>query len=204
MDQIVNALQARFAVVGQVAVQFGGEDAEDLRQDAMLLALREVNRLADEGRTESPASIAFYAIQRIKSGRRSYGASSVDVYAAGTQLAGRARLESTGLATDDNGEVFEAQIVDLVASRSDVATEAARRIDWEAFLVSLSPMERAFLVAVAQGARTTDLAAAAGVSLPAITKRKRALAARLRKEWGDEVLAMIGQPPVWVRERQHE
>ena len=76
------ALQARFmaeiapilvATVPRVVIPVGAEDARELTQDALAEACAAVDRLEKEDRPIHPQAVAFYTIQRLKTGRRSTG-----------------------------------------------------------------------------------------------------------------------------------
>jgi hypothetical protein len=104
------------------AVNFvGSEDAEELVQDGTAMAAKmmhnaehagkRVTRSATGRRGEiSAGNVAYYAIQHIKSGRRSVGYSCADAMATAMQLNGRTRLTSLDdVAAQDEetgGEIF--------------------------------------------------------------------------------------------------
>jgi hypothetical protein len=58
------------------------------------MAAKILHNAERRGKKITPGNAAYYAIQHCKSGRRSTGNSRSDVMAAGTQIAGRSRLES--------------------------------------------------------------------------------------------------------------
>ena len=64
----------------------GGEDAEELLQDAITIAAQMLHRVEVSGKTVTPGNIAYYVILHMRSGRRSQGSSRVDTMAVGTQL----------------------------------------------------------------------------------------------------------------------
>ena len=68
----------------------GCEDAEELVQDATTIAAKMLHSVELAGKTVTPGNIAYYAIQHVKSGRRSTGSSTLDVMGRGTQLNGTA------------------------------------------------------------------------------------------------------------------
>jgi len=92
-------------VVPQSVRVVGSEDHEELIQDAIVIAAMMLDALERAGKQPIARSVAYYSIQRIKSGRRSYSSGRTDVYAPGTQLDGLAVVHSldevTNSAADD-------------------------------------------------------------------------------------------------------
>ena len=76
MAQIAPILMA---AVPRVVVPVGAEDADELVQDALVAACEAVHRLEKRGKQIIPRSVAYYTIQRLKTGRRSTGAGRTDV-----------------------------------------------------------------------------------------------------------------------------
>jgi hypothetical protein len=83
----------------------------------------------------------------LKCGRRSTGSSTVDVYGSGTQINGTTRLTSLddmAAGLDDVGEPLV--LHDLLSNdHEDPATKAARKMDWQTFMASLSARDRAII-----------------------------------------------------------
>jgi len=67
----------------------GGEDIEELIQDATAHAALLLHRAEESGKEVSCGNIAYYALLHTRSGRRSTGGSRTDVMAPGTQLDGK-------------------------------------------------------------------------------------------------------------------
>ena len=101
-----------------------------------------------QGKTVTPGNIAYCIIQHIKSGRRSTGSSVVDAMGTGTHLKGNTRLHSFEevVATNEesDGEIWELHDA-LGSDEEDPGTKAARKMDWETFMGSLSARERAVI-----------------------------------------------------------
>src|SRR5258705_7818698 len=55
------------------------ENAEELIQDATVMAAQMLDRNERRGKQVTASSVAFYTILHMKSGRRSYGANTSDV-----------------------------------------------------------------------------------------------------------------------------
>ncbi|MEI7818340.1 MAG: hypothetical protein WCI45_14235, partial [Desulfuromonadales bacterium] len=64
----------------------GSEDHEELIQDATASAAEMLESMEKAGKKPLPNSIAYYSIQRTKSGRRSYGDNRTDVMFPGYQM----------------------------------------------------------------------------------------------------------------------
>ena len=64
------------AVVPQVVKTTGAEDHAELVQDGMVMAAQAIDMLERRGRELMPRSVAYYTIQRLKSGRRSQHAAA--------------------------------------------------------------------------------------------------------------------------------
>jgi hypothetical protein len=106
----------------------GSEDAEELIQDSIAIAAKMLHSAELAGKTVTAGNIAYYALQLIRSGRRSNGSSVVDVMAPGTQSNGSARLNSLDepVADQTSGENFTFNDV-LASDQEDPATIAAER-----------------------------------------------------------------------------
>src|SRR5882724_8551141 len=77
------------------AVHFvGSEDPQELVQDATAIAAKMLHNVEAAGKKVASGNIAYYTIQHVKSGRRSTGSSTVDVYGSATQLNGTTLLTS--------------------------------------------------------------------------------------------------------------
>jgi hypothetical protein len=114
---LVNEILPRLrSVVPLVAHCVGVEDPEELIGDATLHAARILHSAESRHKTVSASSVAFYAIEHTRSGRRSCGNSASDVHGAATQLKGRSRLESMEQVVASNeecgGEIWELHDID--------------------------------------------------------------------------------------------
>src|ERR1017187_7834206 len=89
--QVVPRLRA---AIPRTVLCIGIETHQDIIADATLCAARNMHAAEAKGKTVTASSVAYYAIQHAKSGRRAVGHSSTDVHASNTQLSGRSRLES--------------------------------------------------------------------------------------------------------------
>jgi hypothetical protein len=112
------------------------------------MAAKLMHNVKAAGKKVTPGNIAYYTIQHIKSGRISTGSSVVDAYGTATQLHGKTRLSSLEevVASNDEcgGEIFTFNDV-LSNDQEDPGTKAARKMDWETFMDSLSVRDQAII-----------------------------------------------------------
>jgi DNA-directed RNA polymerase specialized sigma24 family protein len=178
----------------------GCEDAEELLQDATAIAAKMFHSAEAAGKTFTPGNIAYYAIQHLKSGRRSTGSSTVDVMGSGTQLHGNTRLNSLDepAATDEEtgGEPFTFNDV-LSQNQEDPSVIAARKLDWQTLLTRLSQREKAIIAYLLEGKTVSDVAVAFKVSRSAMQQCKDRLARLIREFLGVDILIEVARLPGW-------
>jgi hypothetical protein len=181
-----------------------GEDAAELVQDAVVAAVQMLECDEKAGRKPIPASIAYYVIQRMKCGRRSYSANATDVLSPAAQLTKGFSVISMqapvacGADEDDESLCFG----DILASRrDDPATEACRRCDWDRFLGTQDSRSRTILHDLAVGNGLSRTAAKLKVSPPRVTQLKDRIGRDIRHHMGDAILAEIADEPLWRRAR---
>jgi hypothetical protein len=182
----------------------GSEDADELVQDALAAACGAVESLEQGGKPILPRSVAYYTIQRLKSGRRSTGSGRTDVMSPGCQLDGNASLASMdqpfSVGDEDDGGLA---LGDLIACRQDDPSQkAARNLDWSEFMTGLTASQQEVVWATASGFGTNAVAARLGVSPPRITQQKRTVAEKAVRFWGDDVLVEAQEKPLWRRQIQ--
>ena len=198
MSQIAPILRA---AVPRVVIPVGAEDADELVQDALVSACEAVHRLEKRGKQIIPRSVAYYTIQRLKTGRRSTGAGRTDVMSPGCQLDGTASIASL----DESVHVSEGEedftLGDVLAGRRDDPSQVAvRNADWGEFMAMLDAPQRYIVRATADGESYMNQADQLKVSPSAITQRCDTIAKRARRFWGDEVLADVQTLPLWRRQ----
>ena len=178
----------------------GAEDHDELIQDGLAIAWLNVQSLVRRGRRIIPKSVAYYAIQRLKSGRRSYGGSRTDVMSPGCQIDGKSRLVPLhGPIQGWYDELDQPTLRDhLEGHFPGPAAVACQKIDWETFLLRLSPPQRWVLAHTEMGLGTKAQALILGVSPSRIARIKRHIATIAKQFWGDSML----RDAVVVPERQ--
>ena len=114
----------------------GGEDAEELLQDAITIAAQMLHRVEEQGKAVTPGNIAYYVILHMRSGRRSQGSSRVDTMGIGTQLDGSSSVlsfeEEVGYDPEIDAPITLGEL--LASEHEDPSMEAARNIDWQLFI----------------------------------------------------------------------
>ena len=198
MSQIAPILMA---TVPRVVVPVGAEDADELVQDALVAAGEAVHRLEKRGQQIVPRSVAYYTIQRLKTGRRSTGGGRTDVMSTGCQLDGNACVASLDEPVHVSGGEDDFTLGDVLASRRDDPSQAAvRNTDWAEFMTMLDGPQQYIVRATAEGESYMGQAAQLKVTPSAITQRRQTIAKRARAFWGDQVLADAQVLPLWRRQ----
>ena len=147
------------------------------------MAAKMIDRVEAQGKLGkvTASNIAYYTIQHLKSGRRANGSSRIDVHGTGTQLDGYTELHSLNevVAQSENGfEIFELQDV-ISNDHEDPATQAARKLDWQVFIQSLSRMELLVVEFLSAGKTLSDAARKARVSYSTMLTYRNKIAAKL-------------------------
>jgi hypothetical protein len=176
----------------------GSEDAEELIQDGTAIAAKMLHSAELAGKTVTAGNVAYYALQLIRSGRRSNGSSVVDVMAPGTQFNGSARLNSMDepVADETSGESFTFNDV-LASDQEDPATIAGRNLDWQSLLTRLSAREKAMVTYLLEGKTVSDAAWALRVSRSAMQQCKERLVQLIREFMGRDILVEVLRLPGW-------
>ena len=194
-EEVVRRLRSSIQSVRQV----GAEDPEELIQDATCMAAQMMHRNELRNKQVTPGNIAYYTIQHLKSGRRSSGSSTADVFGTGTQLNGSSRINSLSepVATDEAGhEIFELHDI-LSNDHEDPSVQATRKIDWDCFLKGLSELERLLVEFMGQGRTVSEAARSAGLSQSTMRTYRLKIAAKILEFMGADILIEIGRMPGW-------
>ena len=146
-------------------------------------------------------NIAYYTIQKLKCGRRSTGSSVVDVYGSGTQINGATRLTSLDEAApvasvDDVGEPLVLHDV-LSRDEEDPGTKAARKLDWETFMASLSARDQAIINCLVEGKPLASLARRRHLNNSTLLYHKERLALKIQEYMGPDIIIEIQRRPGW-------
>jgi hypothetical protein len=184
--------------IPRTARPIGSEDPEELIQDATASAAEMIESMEKSGRKPLPNSIAYYSIQRTKSGRRSYGDIRSDVMSPGFQMDHEGSMCSM---QDPVCDEDDATVGDTIASKSeDTASKVLRQIDWQAFLETLDARKRRIVEEMMLGYGTGDIARLLAVTAPRIVQLKKDIGKKIKEFMGDTILIDVGQESVWERD----
>ncbi len=178
----------------------GAEDAEELLQDATLMAARLLASARAKGKQVTPGNISYYTLLHIRSGRRSHSAGRSDVMGSRTQIMGLSRLTSLAapMASEDNATDDEMTLGDVLASEAEDPSEtAARNLDWQAFVATLDARTRAILSCLAREVSLQTVADAHAVSRSTVQTWRKTLPQAVRAFMGEELLDWLQQAPAW-------
>lgn len=187
--------------IGRGAVMpVGSEDTEELKAEGYALAAALLDSAEARGKTITASNIAYYALQLLKSGRRSGYAGRTDVMSAGAQLDGHASIVSMDEAMGEDDEGDEHNLHDVLADWShDGSHEAARRMDWNLALQTMDDRMRDVLQGTAEGIGTRELAVRYEVSAPRICQVREAAGNRIRSAWGGDPIADATRDAGWAK-----
>ena len=197
VNQIVPLIQA--AIRRGAVKAIGAEDPEELAAEGIALAARYLESAEQRGKIVSPNSLAYYALQALKSGRRTSYAGRADAMSAAVQLDGRVTMRSMdeAIGTDPEGG-SDITLHDCLAGYGESADIAAsRRMDWLLVAERLEPRERYVVRETALDTRGTRMARHLKVSTPRVTQIKRGVARKIRQAWGEDALQDAVRAPAW-------
>lgn len=177
--------------------QIGSEDAEELVQDSICFAARLLDNAERANKKVTPGNISFFTSLHMRSGRRSYGSSTVDALGVGAQLNGRSTTTSFDEpAMSEEGEEFLVGDV-LSSDAEDPGTIAARNLDWDCFLNGLSSREKSIVEKLLAGLNSSEVARSLKVDPSTIRYFKQRLAVKILDHFGQDILRVIVQRPGW-------
>ena len=176
----------------------GCEDHDELVQDGTAIAAKMLHSAEFQGKQVSAGNIAYYAVQHLKSGRRSTGYHKTDPLHAAAQLSGRSRMHSLDEPVAGEEESLQETLTlgDMLACRADdPAVDAGRRLDWAQLVAKLDRVTRAILRALADGRELTLLARSLGRSRSTLQTHKQQLARLIREYLGKDILRQVQELP---------
>jgi len=177
----------------------GAEDPEELISEATAIAARTLDSCESRGKPVSPNSLAYYAIQALKSGRRSCGGSCCNAMSPGSQLDSRVALCSMDEQIGQDPEAdCDVTLHDCLANRGESADQvAARRLDWPVAAERLNCKERYVVQGTALETPCQEMARRLKVSTPRITQMKWEIAGKILEAWGEDALQDAVREPSW-------
>ena len=188
------------SAVPRVVRPVGCEDAEELVQDALCSAAQMIEASELNGKKLYPSSIAFYAIQRAKTGRRSGYAGEMDAMSAAARLRSHVSIEDLDQpAGDEDAESMT--LHDALADQhaEDPAMVAARELDWSELMEDMNARDVAILKMAAGQLTNGELSRRWGVSCARVSQLKAELGRQVKLRWGDGALADAVAEPGWLR-----
>lgn len=137
----------------RVVIPIGSEDCEEIIQEGIALSLKMIDGLEKSGGQASPGTIAYYAIQQLKSGRRSYYSGRKQILSAAYQL-DNGLTESLDVENEDG-----LCNVDLIPSKlPDPYEVTSLKLDWKAYLKTEPRRNRKIIFSLAKGFKAKEIA----------------------------------------------
>ncbi|MCP5534879.1 MAG: hypothetical protein H7A51_01450 [Akkermansiaceae bacterium] len=202
---LMNDVVPRIRAGAHSVPKIGHEDDEEIVQDSTLMAARMIDSAERNGRKFTPGNIAYYTHRAARSGRRSGYSGRSDALSPGCQLDGKAKHDSLDYEiTSETGESGCLHDVigpyDEAGNETDPAEEAARNLDWEAFLASHSGRHRTAINVLAAGGTMREAGQRCGLKDSAARNLKLRIAEDLIEFFGSDVIRRIldGVCPGWV------
>jgi hypothetical protein len=197
---LVNEITPRLrASIPHSVHKVGAEDDDELVQDAVVCAARMLNRMEGTGKAVTPGNIAFYCLLHSKAGRRSYSTGKTDVMGSGTQMSSRSAVmsmnEEIGFAPELDAPIELGHM--LAEEKEDPAIEAARNIDWDAFLYSHDYRYMVIAVNIMEGRSLKETAEECGSCYQGLRDLRQKMAEDLRAFMGADALNDSLRPPQW-------
>ena len=187
------------ATVHRAIKPVGSETFEELVQDGMAIAAGMLDSAERRGQPLLAKSTAYYALQQLKTGRRSTGATRTDAMCPAAQLDDNvtvASMDEVVPGDEGDGELSLHEL--LAAPAEDPAHQAARELDWSELMGDMSERDIALLRTTINGDSLGLLAQQFGVSAPRITQIKREIGEQIRLRWGKTALADVARAPAWA------
>jgi hypothetical protein len=189
------------AAVAHGAVRSTGcEDAQELTAEGVGLAAKALESAERRGKAVPPQSVAYYALENLKQGRRSGYAGKADVMSAAATVCGRVSVRSLDepMGVDGDDPTTQMTLHDTLADTvEDVDVAAARTLDWDLVLGRLDSRNKVMLTALAAGYGTGEIAARIKVSPPRVCQLKEDLAGYVVDSWGTNGIAEASTPTQW-------
>jgi len=151
-------------------------DYDDVIQDLVGFALEMYHSLIQRGKEVFFSPILNYAIKRYQDGRRFTGSNTTDILSHQTQILGRSDVCQLSAF---EGDLDERDFMEMV--QPSVADAVQWKIDYETWLVNLTPRDQAIAMDLSYGHTTSEVAAKYGVSAGLISQYRK----RYAQSWND-------------------
>jgi hypothetical protein len=204
-QMLVNDVVPRLRAGAHKVAKIGHEDDEEIIQDSTLMAARMIDSAEKNGRDFTAGNIAYYTNKAARSGRRSGYSGRSDVSSPGCQLDGKAKHDSLDdeitSVTGESGSLHDIiGVYGDVGKESDPAEEAARNLDWEAFLATHSDRHRTAIIVLVNGGTMREAGKQCGIKDSAARNLKMRIAEDLIEFFGADVIRRLldGVCPDWT------
>ena len=201
---LVKEVVPRIRAAARTIPKIGCEDDDEIVQDATLMAARMMVSAENAGHPITAGNASYYAVKAARSGRRSYYSGRSDVFSPGCQIDGKARHEPMDaeieFETGDFGTLHDVIApFDVEDHEFDPSEEAARNLDWEAFLAAHPPRHRTVILVLVQGGTMREAGKRCGLRDSAALNLKRRIAADLIEFFGEAAIRRLldGIRPSW-------
>jgi len=213
VQEVVPRLRSQVRTIAKI----GHEDDEEIIQDCILQAARMMDSAEKAGHPITAGNASYYAVKAARSGRRSGYTGASDVMSPRCQFQNKARHECLDNEIEmEFGEV--ATLHDVMAptgyqgQETDPSEEAARNLDWHAFLSRSPERYRTAVDVLLSGGTMREAGKRCGIGDSAALLLKRRIGADLLEFFGEETIRRLlhGVSPNWEsdlrmsRERTHQ
>jgi hypothetical protein len=188
------------AIIPHAVKPVGGEDADELVQDSIVVAAQMLNNLEARGKQVTPGNVCYYVTLHMKSGRRSTGSGRTDAMSPGGQLDGKSMVLSFEEPAGVDAETLEEiPLGEMLADNhmDDPATQASRICDWDGFLDTHDERYNGIICDLASGKNAMEVSRERHRSYFTIRQLKEKLAQDVREYFGDEAVADSLHQPNW-------
>jgi DNA-directed RNA polymerase specialized sigma24 family protein len=203
-EMLVNEVIPRLRNAVHTIPKIGCEDDEEIVQDATLMAARMMESAERAGHPITAGNATYYAVKAARTGRRSHYTGRSDAMSPGCQLDGNARYDwldaEVELETGEIGSLHDVvALFDADVQEADPAEQAARNLDWAAFLALHPPRHRTAIAVLVDGGTMREAGRRCGIGDSAALKLKRRIAADLIEFFGQDVVRRLldGVRPGW-------
>lgn len=203
-EMLVNEVVPRLRNAVRTIPKIGCEDDEEIVQDCTLMAARMMDSADKAGHLITAGSAAYYAAKAARFGRRSYYTGRSDAMSPGCQIDGKARHEwlddEVEFETGETGTLHDVIAPFNVDDHEfDPSEEAARNLDWDAFLAAHPPRHRTAILVLVEGGTMREAGKRCGLKDSAALNLKRRIAADLVAFFGEDVIRCLldGIRPGW-------
>ena len=175
-------------IAGHAFRHMDPESREDAVAEAVAQAWQNHLQCTLNGKSPGAPSIAYYAVQNVRSGRKLAGTSCTDVTSEKTQMMGRSAVSHTGNKAESIGDGPTTPLID---HRTWMRPFHRTRVemDYPDFLdqQEVTDQEETIFSMLAEGRMGKEIAAELEVSQPRVSQIKKSLSRKLMQFFGREI-----------------